>query len=326
MDSSYEERHSSFLRQKGRRYSLQSTKDTLVSPNASPAPDTVSTGLVSMPTLRRWLKPVQHANDDRPQEPRQPLQSTPAPERPWQHLALDYFSLDGIEHLVIVDYYTKMPFVRRMPPSQCNSAKTIASLKELFAEHGIPEVIRSDNGPQFASHLFAEFMKEWNIDHELSSPRNPRSNGQAESAVKIVKGLLIRAKYSGQDPHLALLAYRSTPVDAHLRSPAEMLYQRTIRTTVPQRIRNQDPRADLDRNRLNDRAAQSASYHDKHSRTKAPFYAGQTVSVLNDARTLWLPATIIRQAEHGSYLVEVVGGGKYRRARDHIRERHQHST
>ena len=115
-----------------------------------------------------------------------------------------------------------------MPPSQCNSAKTIASLKELFAEHGIPEVIRSDNSPQFASHLFTEFMKEWNIDHELSSPRNPRSNGQAESAVKIVKGLLARAKYSGQDPHLALLAYRSTPVDAQLHSPAELLYQRTI--------------------------------------------------------------------------------------------------
>ena len=44
--------------------------------------------------------------------------------------------------------------------------------------------------------------------------------------------------------------------------------------------------------------------------------------MLNDAKTLWLPATIIRQAAHGSYLVEVIGGGRYRRARDHIRERH----
>ena len=73
--------------------------------------------------------------------------------------------------------------------------------------------------------------------------------------------------------------------------------------------------------RLNDRATLSTSYHDRHSRIKAPFYAGQTVSVLNDAKTLWLPATIIRQADHGSYLIKVVGGGTYRRARDHIRER-----
>ena len=72
-----------------------------------------------------------------------------------------------------------------------------------------------------------------------------------------------------------------------------MLYQRTIRTTVPQRIRNKDPHATLDMERLNNRAAQSASHHDRHSRIKASFYAGQTVSVLNDAKTLWLPATII---------------------------------
>ena len=119
-----------------------------------------------------------------PQEPQQPLQSTPALERPWQHLGADYFSFDGFEYLTIVDYYTKMPFVRKMPPSQCNSAKTIVAMKELFAEHGIPEIIQTDNGPQFASQLFAEFTKDWNIDHELSSPQNPRSNGQAESAVK----------------------------------------------------------------------------------------------------------------------------------------------
>ena len=240
--------------------------------------------------IRKMVEACPTCQLHRPQESRQPLQSTPAPERPWQHLGADYFSFDGSEYLVIVDYYTKMPFVRKMSPSHCNSTRTIAVLKELFAEHGIPEVIWTDNGPQFPSHLFAEFTKDWNIDHTRSSPRNPRSNGQAESAVKIVKGLLTWAKFSGQDLYLALLAYRSTPVDAHLWSPAEMLYQCTIWTTVPQ--------------------------------TKSPFYAGQTVSVLNDTKTLWLPATVIRQAAHGSYLVEVVVGGCYRRAHDHIRERH----
>ena len=83
-----------------------------------------------------------------------------------------------------------MPFVRKIPPSQCNAAKTISVLKELFSEHGIPETIRSDSGPQFASHQFIEFTKEWNFDHTTSSPRNPRSNGQAEAAVKVTKGLL----------------------------------------------------------------------------------------------------------------------------------------
>ena len=189
----------------------------------------------------------------------------------------------------------------------------ITVLKELFAEHGIPEEIRSDNGPQFASHLFAEFTKDWNIKHSTSSPRNPRSNGQAESAVKIVKGLLTHAKCSGQDPYLPLLAYRSTPVDSHLQSPAEMLYQCALCTTVPQRIRHKDPYAAVEHERLEECATQSAANHDcTGCCRKAPLYAGQSVSVLNNDRTLWLPATMVCTANHGSYIVKVIGGAEYR--------------
>ena len=188
-----------------------------------------------------------------------------------------------------------------MPPSQYNANKTISVLKELFSEHGIPETLASDNGPQFANHMFAEFAKEWNFDHKTSSPRDPRSNGQAEATMKIVKGLLIKAKYSEQDPHLALLTYRSTPIDAHLQSPAEMLYQRNIHTTLPQRIHHKDPHAADDHDRLNQCAAQSAEYHDHHCMQ----YAGQIVSVLNNDKSLWPPAKVIHKADHGSYLVQV---------------------
>ena len=195
-------------------------------------------------------------------------------------------------------------------------------LKELFSKHGIPETLRSDNGPQFANHMFAKFAKEWNSDHNTSSPRNPRSNGQAEATMKIVKGLLSKAKYSGQDPHLALLAYGSTPIDAYLQSPAEVLYQRSILTTLPQRICHKDPHAADDHDRLNQCATQSAEYHNCHCRTKFPLYAGQTVSVLNNDKSLWLPAKVIHKANHGLYLVQVIGGGQYRSAHDHIRECH----
>ena len=167
-------------------------------------------------------------------------------------------------------------------------------------------------------------LRTGNIKHSTSSPRNPRSNGQAESAVKIVKGLLTHAKCSGQDPYLALLAYRSTPVDSHLRSPAEMLYQHALCTTVPQKDQaTRDPYAAAERERLEERATQSAADHDRTGcRRKAPHYAGQSVSVINNDRTLWLPATIVRAADHGSYIIKVIGGAEYRRARDHIRERH----
>ena len=145
----------------------------------------------------------------------------------------------------------------------------------LFAEHGIPEEIRLDNGPKFTSRLLAEFTKDWNIKHSTSSPRNPRSNVEAESAVKIVKGLLTHAKCSEQDPYLTLLAYRSTPVDSHLWSPAKMLYQHALHTTVSQRIRHKDPHAAAEDERLEEHVTQSAANHDHTGCCKrAPLYAG----------------------------------------------------
>ena len=173
------------------------------------------------PDIKCLIESCQKCQHHCPQEPQQPFQSTLALECPWQLLGSDYFHFDGSEYLVVTDYYSKMPIVRRILASQCNASKTISVLKDLFAEHGIPEVLNNDSGPQFANSLFTEFATDWKFDHNTNSPRNPRSNGQAVAAVK---GLLTHTKCCGQDPYLALLAYHIMPIDAHLCSPAEMLY------------------------------------------------------------------------------------------------------
>ena len=159
------------------------------------------------------------------QEPQQLLQPTPAPEHPWQLLGAEYFHCEGPEYLVVNDYYSKMPIIIGIHASQCNASKTISGLKELFAEHGIPDILCTTNGHQFANALFTKFAADWKFDHDTSSPRNPRSYGQAEVAIKTIKGLLTHVKCSGQDPYLVLLAYCNMPVNAHLHLPAEMLYQ-----------------------------------------------------------------------------------------------------
>ena len=102
-----------------------------------------------------------------------------------------------------------------------------------------------------------------------------------------------------------------------------MLCQRNIHTTLSQRICHKDPHAADDHVRLNQCATQSPKYHNHHCRTKSPLCAGQTVSVLNNDKSLWLPAKVIHKADHGSYLVQVIGGGQYRCACDYIRECHQ---
>ena len=211
------------------------------------------------------------------QEPRQPLKPTLPPEWPWQHLGADLISFYGGKYLVIIDYYSKMRILPKMPTSQCTAAKTITHLKELFAEHGIPESISSDNGPQFSSHLFKEFAEKWNFT-------NSCSNGQAESVVKIIKDLLTRSKCAGEDPYLALLAYRSTRVDSFLQSPGEMLHQCILCTT--QKIKHQDSHAAAKHVRLEDQKTmhhtQSAANHDHTGCSKKAPLQGQTVSGLNN--------------------------------------------
>ena len=157
--------------------------------------------------------------------------------------ATDIFTLEGINHLVVGDFYSKMIFVQHLPPGQSNANKVVSLLKEMFSEHGIPEVLHSDNGPQYASVQFANFCTSWGISQETSSLHYLQSNGFAEACVKSAKHALQQAKYSGADPHLALLALQAMPIDSKLPSPAELLYQCRLRTTIPAKICNSDPSA-----------------------------------------------------------------------------------
>ena len=102
-----------------------------------------------------------------------------------------------------------------------------------------------------------------------------------------------------------------------------MLYQCTLCTTVPQRIRHKDPYAAAECERLEECATQSAANHDcTGCHWKAPLYTGQSVSVINNDRTLWFPATVVHVADHGSYIVRVISGSEYRQIQDDICERH----
>ena len=91
-----------------------------------------------------------------------------------------------------------------------------------------------------------------------------------------------------------------------------MLYQHALHTTVPQHIHHTDPHATADHDHLDQCASLGAANHDYQGcQQKPPLFAGQSVSVLNDARHLWLPAIVICAADHGSYIVQVIGGGQY---------------
>ncbi|KAJ8889063.1 hypothetical protein PR048_008557 [Dryococelus australis] len=98
-------------------------------------------------------------------------------------------------------------------------------MKNIFARHGIPQVVRTGGGTQFTSSEFREFVKEYVFSHRTSSPQFPQSNGEAEKVVEIAKCILSKS----EDPNLGLLSYRCTPLESDL-SPGELLFGRKLIT------------------------------------------------------------------------------------------------
>ena len=74
------------------------------------------------------------------------------------------------------------------------SSKTISVLRDVFARFGLPRQIVSDNGPQFTSSEFNEFLTSNGVKHITTSPYHPSSNGAAERFVQTIKQA-IRAEH-----------------------------------------------------------------------------------------------------------------------------------
>ena len=155
----------------------------------------------------------------------QPLVVSSFPDLPWQKVATDLFEWKGEHYLLIVDYYSR--FIEIALLKRTSAEEVIRHTKSIFARHGVPEVVVSDNGPQY-SGAYKKFAKDYQFTHVTSSPYYPQSNGEAERAVGTIKRLLSK----GNDPYLAILSYRSTPLQNGF-SPSELLMNRKLRTTVP---------------------------------------------------------------------------------------------
>ena len=112
---------------------------------------------------------------------------------------MDIFEWEKCSYLLMVDYYSRFIEVTRL--GGLSTEAVIGAVKGIFARHGVPEEVVSDNGPQFSSKTFQNFSREYGFEHITSSPLYPQSNGEAERAVRTVKSLWKKEK----DPFLALL-------------------------------------------------------------------------------------------------------------------------
>ena len=126
------------------------------------------------------------------------------PVRPWQIVATDIFYLNRHNYLLIVDYYSKYPFIRKL--REFSSKEVIGIIKQIFAEQGVPERLISDNGPHFSSQQFKEFAKGWDFEHIIASPKYPQANGMAERCIQTIKGAIKKAVRGNRNIDRSLLS------------------------------------------------------------------------------------------------------------------------
>ena len=157
---------------------------------------------------------------------KEPLIPSQLPAYPWEEVGADLFQLRGVTYLLVVDYFSKFPELIKLTSTTAPSV--INALKAVFARHGIPSCLRSDNGPQFDCTEMERFATSYGFKHRTSSPRYPQSNGQVERAVQTIKNLLRKS----DDPFLSLV-YRSTPLQWCDKSPAELCMGRKLNTNLP---------------------------------------------------------------------------------------------
>ena len=255
-----------------------------------------------------------------PAQQKEPLIQTEIPPRPWHTVGTDLFYLRGEEYLLVSDYYSKYPIVRKVPKHESTSQKVVTLTKQIFSEHGIPEVVRSDNGPHFSGVPYRNFAASYGFLHKTSSPHFAKSNGFIESQVKIVKRTLKKAFESSQDPYLSLLALRTTPVDNKLPSPSQMLFNRQLRDTIPRKLLRPTNNKEIEKG-LGKRQEVQRLYHDRHAKTLPPLSTNEHVTVQNPVSKRWEPAIITNKSPSPrSYIIERTNtAGDLRRNRSQIR-------
>ncbi|XP_026532364.1 uncharacterized protein K02A2.6-like, partial [Notechis scutatus] len=129
--------------------------------------------------IEAWVATCNKCQEIRAAPPKAPPTEWDAPRGPWSRIHID-FAGPTKEHtfLITVDAYSNWLEVHKMKSTTTEAV--VKMLNRLFATHGLPDVLVSDNGPQFTALAFEQYLADRGIRHALTSPARPAANGRAE--------------------------------------------------------------------------------------------------------------------------------------------------
>ena len=198
---------------------------------------------------------------------------TELPTGPWRELHADFKGpIGGSWYFhVLIDQYTKFPVVNVVKSTGWETLRP--ALEDALAMHGIPDIITTDGGPPYNGEEFRKFAQNMGFTHRLTTPESAQANGFAEIFVKTLVKLIHTAVANRKDPKRVvqsyLMAYRATPHTVTGRSPAELLFNRSIQTKLPRALRENQDTVDKDlREKHKKEKEKQKLYYDRRNKTK----------------------------------------------------------
>ena len=118
-------------------------------------------------------------------------------------------------------------------------------MKNIVCRFGIPKRLVSDNGTPFASQQLGKLCTELGVKQEFASIKHPQTNGQVESANRVLlRGLkrrLDKAKGTwAEEVHRIVWAYHTTPQSTTRETPFVLVYDSDA--MIPIEIQENSPR------------------------------------------------------------------------------------
>lgn len=228
--------------------------------------------------------------------------------------------------IVAIDYFTKWP--ESTAVKEATAQEVVEFIwKDIICRHGCPKKIISDRGTHFNNQLMEDLMKRMGINHRLSTPYHPETNGLVERFNKTLCQALAKLGEDDWDLHIpsVLYAYRTKRNKSTKMKPFYIVYGRQDRNTLEKesdemtmikRIERIIEKLPIIRERVrgNIKEAQDKQklYHDKKTKEKQVFEIGEKVLVYQAWRDKQWTGKL-QEKFKGPYLIhEKLSNGVYK--------------
>ena len=243
----------------------------------------------------------------KPAEP--PIETKPEGS-PMVRVGVDLFEFGGNKYLVMIDYYSHFPLIKKFGKASSTN-KVIKALSKWFDLYGFPKYCRHDSGGEFRSR-FKEYLREMGVISEPSSAYNPASNGRVERSVGQVKQILKRSKAARECFYTALAEWRLAP-RAECDSPSKLFYNRHVRSG---RLPEVPAVFDVGEAKAKKEAVQRRNMDRKTTRHPRKMLAMDQDVLLQDQQTrLWsIKGRIVQVRPSGKSYIVRTDNGRYLRS------------